>query len=45
MYSVLYPELDFGNFSGLVPEWFRNPFLVDFPEWFRNGSGSVPCIT
>ena len=28
----------------MVPEWFRNPILVDIPKWFRNGSGSVPCI-
>ena len=40
MYSVLYPELDFSKFSGMVPE----SILVDFPEWIRNGSGSVPCI-
>ena len=26
----------------MVPEWFRNPILVDFREWFRNGSGMVP---
>ena len=38
MYSVVYPELDFGKFSGMVPEWFRNPFW-----WiFGNGSGMVP---
>ena len=23
MCSVVYPELDFGKFSGMVPEWFR----------------------
>ena len=23
MYSVLYPESNFGGFSGMVPEWFR----------------------
>ena len=39
MYSVVYPESGFGEFSGMVPEWFRNAILVDFPEWFRNGSG------
>ena len=42
MYSVVYPESDFGKFSGMVPEWFRNRILVDFPERFRNGSGNVP---
>ena len=38
MYSVVYPESDFGIFSGMVPERFRNP------NWsiFRNGSGMVP---
>ena len=44
MYSVVYPESNLGEFSGTVPEWFRNQILVDFPEWFRNGSGNVPCI-
>ena len=39
MYSVVCPESNFGRSSGMVPEWFRNPILVDFPEWFRNGSG------
>ena len=42
MYSVVYPESKFGGFSGMVPEWLRNPILADFPEWFRNGSGMVP---
>ena len=42
MYSVVYPESVFGKFSGMVPEMFRNPILVDFPEWFWNGSGNVP---
>ena len=23
MYSVVYPESNFGEFSGMVPEWFR----------------------
>ena len=23
MYSVVYPESNFGGFSGMVPEWFR----------------------
>ena len=44
MYSVLYPESNFGDFSGMVPEWFRNQILVDFPERFRSGSGNVLCI-
>ena len=39
MYSVVYPELNFDKFPGMVPEWFRNQFLMDFLEWFRNGSG------
>ena len=38
MYSVVYPESNFGGFSGMVPEWFRNQILVDFPEWFRKRS-------
>ena len=42
MYSVVYPESDFGRFPGMVPEWFRNLILVDFPKWFRNSSGNVP---
>ena len=38
MYSVVYPESNFGEFSGMVPEWFRNQNLVDFPEWIRKRS-------
>ena len=38
MYSVVYPESNCGEFSGMVPEWFRNQTLVDFPEWFRKRS-------
>ena len=38
MYSVVYPESNFGELSGKVPEWFRNQILVDFPEWFRKRS-------
>ena len=30
--------IKFGEFSGMVPEWFRNQILVDFPEWFRKRS-------
>ena len=42
MYSVVYPELDFGNFSRMVPEWFRNGSGIQFWWIFRNGSGMVP---
>ena len=38
MCSAVYPELDFGKFSGMVSEWFRNPILVDRPESFRKRS-------
>ena len=38
MYAVVYAESDFGKFSGMVPERFRNPIW-----WiFRNGFGMVP---
>ena len=49
MYSVVYPEFGFGNFSGMVPERFRNGsgmvpesnfggFSGMVPEWFRKRS-------
>ena len=38
MYSVMYPESNFGEFSGMVPEWFRNQILMDFPECIRKRS-------
>ena len=49
MYSVVYPGSDFGKFSGMVPEWFRNGsemvpesnfggFSGKVPEWFRKRS-------
>ena len=28
MYSVLYPESNFGGFSGMVPEWFRKRSII-----------------
>ena len=38
MYSVAFPEYIFGEFPGMVPEWFRNPNLVNL----KNGSGTLP---
>ena len=38
MFSVVYPELNFGEFSGMVPERFRNQILVDFAERFPKRS-------
>ena len=35
MYSVVYPELDFGNFSGLVPESNFGGFSGMVPEAFH----------
>jgi len=36
------PESNFGEFSGMVPEWFRNQIFGGFsgmvPEWFRKRS-------
>ena len=37
MYSVVYPESDFGRFPGMVPEWFRKRSIKrswDVPQSF-----------
>ena len=38
MYSVVYPESNFGEFSGMVPESNFGGFSGMVPEWFRNRS-------
>ena len=38
MYSVVYPELDFSKFSGMVPESNFGGFSGMVPEWFRKRS-------
>ena len=38
MYSVVYPELNFGDFSGMVPESIFGGFSGMVPEWLRKRS-------
>ena len=38
MYSVVYPESDFGRFPGMVPESNFGGFSGMVPEWFRKRS-------
>ena len=38
MYSVVYPESDFGRFPGMVPESNFGGFSEMVPEWFRKRS-------
>ena len=36
MYSVVYPELNFGGFSGMVPEWFQKRSIYHLRIYWGN---------
>ena len=41
MYSVVYPESNFGEFSGMVPESNFGGFSGMVPEWFHVSSEDI----
>ena len=36
MYSVVFPESNFGGFSGMVPEWFRKRSIYRLRMYWGN---------